>query len=81
MLVCVLSCTEAHLACRSCQMTHEIIVVVFEPGVMTALTMTVAAAAPAAAVSAAIVGCSVLGECGTGPDELTYATLSLTAIR
>jgi hypothetical protein len=24
---------------------------------------------------------SVLGECGTGPDELTYATLSLTAIR
>jgi amidase len=24
---------------------------------------------------------SVLGECGTSPDELTYATLSLTAIR
>lgn len=24
---------------------------------------------------------SVLGECGTGPDEMTYATLSLTTIR
>jgi hypothetical protein len=44
--------------------------------------MTVAAALTvSAAVSDVIIGCSVLGECGTGPDEMTYATLSLTAIR